>query len=152
MSQQFYERFVSLFFGFIILLMLAFVTVELILFYFSMQNIIFYYAYLGMLLSDFFYFIKYYLWFRDFRETLSQGLLFPSKNEEISNLESLEIKGLEDTPLKACLSYRNGATFDEITEFLGLSHPTQAKRELIKGLDILLKFHEKHRKKVRVLS
>jgi len=148
LSQQFYERFVSLFFGFIILLMLAFVTVELIFFYFSMQNIIFYYAYLGMLLSDFFYFIKYYLQFRDFRETLSQGLLFPSNKESPSDLEPLETDGLEDVSLKVCLFYRNEASLNDIAKDFGFSHPTQAKRELIKGLDILLKSYEKHEKKV----
>jgi hypothetical protein len=41
--------------------------------------------------------------------------------------------------------YRNGATYEEIERNLGLKHPNQVKRELIKGLDILLKsYDEKH--------
>ena len=151
MSQLFYERFISLFFGFIILLVLVLSATGLVLLYFSTQNIIFYYAYLGMLLFDSFYFINYYFQFRAFRETLSQGLLFPSK-ENPSDLETLEIEDLEDVPLKICLFYRNGASLQDIAKEFGLSHPTQAKRQLQKGLHILLRFYEKRGKKVKVLS
>lgn len=142
MSQQFYERFVSLFFGFIILLMLISVTAGLFFLYFSFQNPILYYAYLGMLLFDFFYFIKYYLGFRIFRETLSQGLLFPSKNNP-SEFDILELEDLENIPLKVCLFYRNGSSLKDIAKDFGFNHPTKAKRQLVKGLDILLKNYEK---------
>lgn len=150
MSEQFYERFMALFFNFFIVLILVLVTTESILLFIITQNIIFYYAYLGMLMFDFFYFIKYYLQFRDFRETLSQGLLFPSNKESPSDLEPLETDGLEDVSLKVCLFYRNEASLNDIAKDFGFSHPTQAKRELIKGLDILLKSYEKHEKKVKL--
>lgn len=131
--------------------MLVSVTAELFFLYFSFQNIVLYYAYLGMLLFDSFYFIKYYLRFRAFRETLSQGLLFPLKNNH-SDFGTLELEDLEDTLLKVCLFYRNGSSLKDIAKDFGFTHPTQAKRQLQKGLHILLEFYEKHGDKVKVLS
>jgi len=145
MSQQFYDRFISVFFGFVVLLILVLASTELILFYISTQNNVFYVIYCGTLIVCLLYGTKYYKEFRDFQTSLY--LLIPSKYEKPSNLESLSIDGLQETPLKVCLFYRNGASYEEIKQVLGLSHPTQVKRQLIKGLDILLRSYEKGEKK-----
>lgn len=148
MSEQFYERFVGLFFNLILLLILVLATIEVILFYIFSQNMVFYLIYLEILIFSVFYGVKCFLQLRDFREALSQGLLILSNNEKSSKLPLLEIEDFEDIPLRACLCYRNGANFEQVAEVLGLKHIQQAKRELIKGLDILLRSYEKHERKV----
>lgn len=150
MSQVFYEKFTSLFFHFIILTILISATIELTLFYFSTQNFVFYITYLVTLVTSVFYGLRYYFEFRRFNELLSQGLLIPPERPENSNpqLEPLNMEGLEDVSLRACLCYANKATLVETAEFLGLPSPTQAKRELINGLRILLQSYNEHNDKV----
>ncbi len=143
MSEQFYERFLSLFFGFVVLLTLIVVTIELFFFYFSTQNLVFYYAYLMTLVFCLVYFARYFLQFRDFQNRL--GLLIPANERSPSDLEPLKVNELEDVSLRACLCYRNGASFSDIERDFALGHPTQAKRELIKGLGFLLRFYEEHK-------
>jgi hypothetical protein len=89
-----------------------------------------------MLLFSGFYGVRFILAFRDFREQVIQGLLFPSENSK--PIEPLNMEA-EDLPLKVCLYYRNGATYKKIQQDLGIAYPQQVKRELIKGLDILLR-------------
>lgn len=142
MSEQFYERFLSLFFGFVVLLTLIVVTIDLFFFYFSTQNIVFYYAYLVTLVSCLVYFIRYFLQFRDFQANL--GLLFPFNSPRSESLPRLEIE-VEDVALKVCLYYRNGGSFSDIKTHLGFSHTQQVKRELLKGLGFLLRFYDEHK-------
>ena len=52
-------------------------------------------------------------------------------------IEPLEME-TEDLPLKVCLLYRNRASLSEIERKLGFNHPTQVKRKLLEGLNILL--------------
>jgi hypothetical protein len=121
-------------------------TTEFLIVYLSTGNMIFYYCYLATLFFALFYGLRLYRKYVDFRQNLY--LFLPNSSEK--QLEPLEMN-LEDQdiPLKVCLYYRNGATFEEIKQNLNLSHPTQARRELIKGLDILLKEHgEKHESKI----
>jgi len=145
MSEQFYERFMALFFNFFIVLILVLVTTESILLFIITQNIVFYIIYCGTLVICFLYGFRFFLQFRDFRKNLFLFLCSES-------LHSLNIDGLRDLALRICLFYRNGASLQDIAREFGLSHPTQAKRQLQKGLHILLEFYEKHGEKVKVLS
>lgn len=75
-------------------------------------------------------------------------MFIPSDKAERENqLEPLNIE-VEDVALKACLYYRNGASYEDIKRNLSLSHPEQAKRLLIRGLDFLLKNYNEHNEKV----
>lgn len=144
MSQQFYQKFLSFFSGFIILLFMFVAAAEFLFFYSSTGNILFYYSYLLILGVSCLYGFRYYLSFRGFKETLAQGLYFPNSNNEkalnpVSKPLNMEV---EDLPLKACLLYRNFHSFDYVSKALKLGHGEQARRELIKGLDILLKEHK----------
>lgn len=66
------------------------------------------------------------------------------ENEE-TELPELKIQ-VEDS-LKACLYYRNGASFSKIAEDFHLSQAEQARRYVVKGLDILLKEHQQRMEK-----
>lgn len=138
MSQQFYDKFLDFFRGFIIIVFMFVVSAELLFFYSWNQNMIFYYGYVGMLVIACFYAIRYYLQFRSFKENIN--LYVPISNK----IEPLEIEGLTDIPLKVCLYYRNGASLRDIQEDLKLGCPIQSKKLLIKGLDKLLRFYNEN--------
>jgi hypothetical protein len=101
---------------------------------------VFYYCFIGALGFSFFYAINYSRQFSHFKENI--GLFIPPDGNNYK-LEPLNME-LEDLPLKVCLYYRNGATQEQIKQNLGLNHATQVKRELVKGLDILLKFYNEN--------
>lgn len=61
-------------------------------------------------------------------------------SEAIKPLEPLSME-LEDLPLKVYLRYRNGATLEVIRQDVGLNTAYQVRRELVKGIDILLREH-----------
>jgi len=148
MNEAFYNKFLSLFFGFIMVLFLFLVTIELLIFYFTTQNAIFYYLYCGVLVFSSFYGIRCYSEFKYFLENLY--LFLPSeRNSEKNCLKPLNME-VEDLPLKVCILYRNGLSFERIREKLGLNHIYQVKRELINGLDLLLKNYEKHEEELKV--
>ena len=136
MSERFFEKFTELLFGAIMILLLFTSSIMVLLAYSFTQNMIFYYIYVGVLLFSFAYALNYSRQFKHFKETLN--LFIPSENDK--PIEPLNID-VEDRALKVCLWYRNGATQEQIKQNLGLNHPNQVKRELIKGLDILLKEH-----------
>jgi hypothetical protein len=133
MSEAFFERFTEMLFGAIMIVLLFTSSIMVLLAYSFTQNMIFYYIYVGVLLFSFIYALNYSRQFRDFKENLY--LLFPSENPKPIEPLNMEV---EDLPLKVCLSYRNHASYEHIGKVLGI-HPEQAKRELIKGLDILLR-------------
>jgi hypothetical protein len=85
---------------------------------------------------------RYYRNFQNFKANL--GLFIPNNNENIQKIEPLDID-VDDKALQVCLYYRNGATLNKLKQDFGFTHPTQTKRELIKGLDFLLKFYDKHK-------
>lgn len=118
---------------------------ELCLLYILSQNQILYYGFLAILLLASSYGIKYYWSFLDFRNNL---YLFVSDSEIKSenHVEPLNME-LNDASLKVCLYYRNGASLEDIQKDLGLNHPQQVKRELVKGLGFLLKFYHEHKEK-----
>jgi hypothetical protein len=135
MSEAFFERFTEMLFGAIITVLLFTSSVMVLLAYAYTQNMVFYYCYLGVLGFSFFYAFRYAQSFKHFKETLN--LYIPSQDSN-PGLEPLNMEA-EDLPLKVCLYYRNGATYKKIQQDLGIAYPQQVKRELIKGLDILLR-------------
>ncbi len=143
MSLQFYENILSFFSMFTILILFVLGATELLLLYFFTKNVILYYAYVAFLFTSLMYGTRAYKQFREFKENLY--LFIPSEGEEKLEPLSLEV---EDLPLKVAFYYRNGASLTQIKEDLGFSHPTQVKRELVKGLDILLQNYQKHEGKV----
>lgn len=138
MSEVFYEKFVAYLGYFFILLLILVGAINFIVVHQLTGEILYYYAYCFTLLIALGYAIKYFSDFKTFTGRIY--LLIP---EEKKPLEPLNME-IEDLPLKVCLQYRNGASFTEIEKDLELSHPFQAKRELVKGLDILLKSFESH--------
>ena len=140
MSEAYFERFTELVLGALMTVLLFVSTITVLSAYILTQNMFFYYAYIGAVGFSFYYVLQYARQFRGFKETVAQGLLFPKANNE-ANYEPLNLE-VEDLPLKVCLLYRNGYGFQSIKEQLGLSHSEEAKRLLIKGLDVLLQNYE----------
>jgi hypothetical protein len=134
MSEKFLEKFTEMLFGAIVVFLLLTSSTIVLLAWISTQNMIFYYGYIGALGSSFIYVLYYAQQFRNFKETLHL-FLPPEKPFEPLSME------LEDLPLKVCLDYRNGASYEVIAQNLGIDTSYQVKRELVKGLDILLREH-----------
>jgi len=134
MSERFLEKFTEMLFGAIIVFLLLTSSTIVFLAWISTQNVIFYYGYIGALGFSFIYVLYYAQQFRDFKETLH--LFLPSEKP----FEPLSME-LEDLPLKICLRYRNGATLEVIRQDVGLNTAYQVRRELVKGIDILLREH-----------
>ena len=140
MSERFFERFTQLVFGVVMIILLFLGTIMVLLAYVLTQITVFFYFYVGMLAFSFFYALQYSQQFKDFKENLNLFIPPEGNNQYLEPL-NVEIDGL---PLKVCLYYRNGATQEQIKQNLGLNHPTQVKRELVKGIDILLKFYNEN--------
>lgn len=134
MSERFLEKFTEMLFGAIMLFMLFASSSIVLLAYVATLNVLFYYCFLGALLFSFIYVLYYARQCRDFKETLH--LFLPSEKP----FEPLSME-LEDLPLKVCLDYRNGASYEVIAQNMGIDTSYQVKRELVKGLDLLLREH-----------
>lgn len=140
MSEAFYNKFLSFFSRFIILVFLSISTFELLIFYFLNQNIAFLIAYDLGLLCSFVYGVHFFVKYREFKADLY--LFFPSIAQTQNNEEEIKAKtGLinEELSLEVCRLYSRGCSFSDIEKKIGFSYPTQTKRELIKGLRVLLK-------------
>jgi hypothetical protein len=144
MSERFFDKFLSFFFGFIVLLIMVLSGISSILLWISSHSLVFYYGYVASLGLSVFYGIKLYLRFQDFRENLN--LFLPNNSER--QLEPLNLD-IPDLPLKVCLYYRNGATLKSMKEDFGFTHPNQVRRKLVEGLDILLKFYKQHKENTK---
>jgi hypothetical protein len=142
MSEKFLERFTEMLFGAIITVLLFTSSIMVLLTYSFTQNIVFYFGYIGVLSFSFFYAFRYAQSFKHFKETVSQGLLFPNSNSE-KPIEPLNME-VEDLPLKCALYYRNGASFEKIARNCNLPHQELAKRKVVEGLDLLLKFYQEN--------
>jgi len=141
-SEQFYDKLLSLFFGFFLLLVLLNVDMQLLIFYLNTQNLLYYAAWVIVSGFSLVFSIKYYGLFGSFRENLGLFLVNPDSKED--KPEPLELK-FDDKSLEVCLYYRNSATLQEMKEKFGFNHPNQPKRELIKGIGFLLKFYDEHK-------
>jgi len=142
MSEQFYDRFLSLFFGFFLLLVILNVDMQLLIFYLNTQNLLYYAGWVVVSGLSLVYSIKYYGQFGNFRENLGLFLVNPDSKED--KIEPLTMN-LDSRALQVCLYYRNGATLEEMKADFGFKHPNQVKRELIKGISFLLKFYDEHK-------
>jgi len=142
-SEQLFDKLISLFFRFFFLLFLMFVSIELsfLSLVYGFLNSYLVWAFVVVALTV--YLLKCYFDIREFREALSQGLLLPHKENEDEKLEPLTLD-LEDDDLalKVCLLYRNGDSFKEIMKAFNLQHPMEVRRLMVKGLDVLLKTYK----------
>jgi hypothetical protein len=145
MSEKFFEKFTEMLFEVIITVLLFTSSIMVLLAYSFTQNIVFYFGYIGVLSFSFFYAFRYAQSFKHFKETLN--LFIPSENSKPIEPLNMEV---EDLPLKVCLWYQQGARFEDIAKDLGLNHHQQVKRELRKGLSILLRFYNEHREAEKV--
>jgi hypothetical protein len=139
MSEQFYDKVLSLFFGFSLFLVLTIANSELLILYLSAQSNVFYVCWLALLAAAAGSGMRFYQNFYSFRANL--GLFIPNNEAQTEPL-SIDVDG---KALQVCLYYRNGATLEELKQNFGFNHPNQPKRELIKGLDFLLRFYDEHK-------
>jgi len=124
-------------FGAIMVFLLLTSSSMILLAYLAIQNVFFYYGYIGALGFNFIYVLYYARQFRDFKETLH--LFLPAEKP----FEPLSME-TDELPIKVCLLYRNGASMEDLSRNLGIKYPYQVKRELQKGLDVLLKSYDEH--------
>ena len=59
----------------------------------------------------------------------------------IEKKDLIDVPMDEESALKICAMYHNGDTYENIMKEFGFSSPIQVKRNIIKGLGILLKEH-----------
>jgi len=149
LSERFYQKFLSLFSGFVMLLILFLVAIMVLLGYLISQNLVLYVGYCAILTFSAIYGTRYYMQFKDFKENLY--LFIPQQQSQPEPLEPLNLE-VEDLPLKVCVLYRNGASLNQIKREFGFSHVIISKRMLVKGLDTLLKCYEKHEGKVNLYA
>jgi len=120
------------------------ISMELALFYMMSDNIFCYWSstgVFGIALVITFQMVKD---FEHFQDIYDQNISNSKQNVELNKPLNVEA---EDLPLKACLLYRNGYSFVQITHKLQLGRePQTAKRLVVRGLDLLLK--ERNIKKV----
>ena len=114
------------------------IIVELAVFYFMSQEIIFYYASMGVFGITIIYTFQMIKDFQHFQNIFDQNISNLKQNVELNTPLAMEAEGL---PLKACLLYRNSHSFTYVSKALGLNHSELARRQVIKGLDALLKEH-----------
>ena len=141
MSEQFYDRILTLFFGFSLFLVVLNVNIQFLILYTTQQNFLYYYAWLAVLGLTAYYGVVYYRSFQNFRNNLGMFLPIVENNEKI---EPLNME-LSDKSLQVCLYYRNGATLEQIKANCGFNHANQVKRELIKGIGFLLTFYNENK-------
>jgi hypothetical protein len=140
MLQAVYKS-VTLFFMKAVGLVLCFLASLLFLIVYLLGIIgFFYYVFVG--------FISVCLWLGvslglDYRKIKGFDWLGVDKKESI-NLENSEVA------LRVCERYRNGAGYDDIKKEFGYHNQNQVRRKIIEGLDILLKEHSQHNKKLSV--
>ena len=143
MSQQFYSKLSNILFKFMVLICILIANSELLILYLlNPASQAYYFGYMVLLGLSAIFGFKYILEYRQFRETLAQGLFCPSDVDRLVNSSDfgpLDIP--DDKALAVCTYYHNGSTLTQIERNMGFTHPEQVKRHLLKGLDILLKEH-----------
>jgi hypothetical protein len=155
MSNAFNERFLSLFFGLAVILILASGATNFLMIFSNNGNIGFYYVGSVLFGISFALSLRFYLNYKSFRELCIQGLFdvrdnedenrswFKGKGKTEPTLEPLNLNlESEDTCLKVCLAYAENKNFYKIRDEFGFRDATTTKRQLQKGLRILLKEHD----------
>lgn len=105
------------------------------------EEIIFYYASIVMFMVALFYSYRMVNRFQHFHDMFEQNISNSKLNMEMNKPLNVELEDAS-TPLKACLLYRNGYSFKQVTQKLRLGREAQTSIRLVrKGLDMLLKEH-----------
>ena len=145
MSEKFYEKFIQLISFMLILIASFLATIIFFVTYLTSNNFLCYSYYLSLMIFTIIFGINCISKYRYLKENLN---LFIPQNSSNNNekLEPLELKTEinDNTPLKTCSLYRSGYGYPTIQKRLGFNHSEQARRELRKGLDFLLKFYDEH--------
>ena len=141
---SFLNKILHFFIYFLAVVFMFMISMELALFYMMSDNIFCYWSstgVFGIALVITFQMVKD---FEHFQDIYDQNISNSKQNVELNKPLNVEA---EDLPLKACLLYRNGYSFVQITHKLQLGRePQTAKRLVVRGLDLLLK--ERNIKKV----
>ncbi|MEA2089398.1 MAG: hypothetical protein U9O89_01375, partial [Thermoproteota archaeon] len=141
MSDVFYERFTELQFKFFILLFIMLVTLQVTVITVMFQAWNLYYLFSTCACVVVLFIIKHFIDYREFKDKIGLYIPNPSvKNKSYGEHVDMNIVD-EDTPVQVCMLYRNGMSFRDIMRELQLNHPIQVKRNLMEGLDVLLKEH-----------
>jgi hypothetical protein len=142
-----YSQFFELFGRFLTLIFFAAASAISLMLYLLFQNGIFYLLFIVFLAWSPIFGLRAYLDYSRMQAALNKVEVeqlkmsrFPFRNKE-ELLEPI----LDDTALNACVAYHNGQSFTDISRLFKLKHPEQARRLLVKGLDILLKEHNRAR-------
>lgn len=135
MSQQlFYHKLLGMLLSFAVLALSILATSAVLVIYLFTNIYVFYLIYLGSLIFVAEYGVKFYLQFRYLQNNLEYFVPEPKTEPLVIDNPTRSIQ--------VCIFYRNGASFPEIDHNMGFKHPQQAKRELVKGLDILLRSYK----------
>jgi len=137
---SFLNKILHFFVHFIGVMFMFMIAVELALFYMMSQNIVCYWASTGVFGIALLLTFQMIREFEHFQDIYDQNISNSKLKTELNKPLNMEV---EDLPLKACLLYRNGHSFQYVSKALGLSHADLGRRLVIKGLDILLKEYKK---------
>jgi len=144
MSKVFYEKILSVLLGFLLVFIFTIASIELYLFYFLYNNLLYYYIYLAVISLATLIGLKTLFDFQRFKQNLELFLPNDAEKEEKLQYSNEE---LPEISLQVCKYYYNGASLDAIRENLQLKHAEQARRLLKQGLGILLKFYSEHKER-----
>jgi hypothetical protein len=140
-SEQLYNHLTGLLIGIAILFMTSFVGMTFILIVFLIATQYLTYIIIASLVGCGVALAVFLFYVRVFRRDVN--LYVPDivvQNDKPLPLE-LDVEGL---PLKVCQMYHNGFGYVTIAQKFRLDHANEAKRQLVKGLGILLESYGEH--------
>jgi len=136
---SFLNKILQFFIHFLAVIFMFMISVELAVFYMMSDNIFCYWGSTGVFGVALILTFQMVNDFEHFQDIYDQNISNSKLNVELNKPLDAEA---EDLPLKACLLYRNGYSFVQITHKLQLGSEAQtAKRLVVRGLDLLLKEH-----------
>jgi len=135
----FLNKVLGFFVEFLALMFMYMVVLQFTVFYFMKGEVIFYYASIGVLGVAICFSVNIVKDFQHFHDIYEENISNSKLNVELNKPLNVEVK---ERALKACLLYRNGDSFKQITQKLRLGNESNTSIRLVrKGLDILLKEH-----------
>ena len=151
MTEGFYTKFLDFALEFLLLIIVAIITVGLLVFFVISHNPLLSYGYVASVLVIIYFGAKFYKQFREFKDNLY--LFLPSVNtnhifegeKHANHIDYIEFSMLDQSlPLEVCRLYSINLSLSDIAKRLGLDHPEPVKRLLIKGLKELLEEKSKN--------
>ena len=134
---SFLNKILQFFIYFLAVIFMFMIATELSLFYVLSQEIICYWSSTGVFGVALILTFQMVKDFEHFQSMYDENISNSKQNAALN--KSLDVEA-EDLPLKACLLYRNGYSFQQIVNKLQLGDEAQtAKRLVVRGLDLLLK-------------